>query len=215
MTRITEVQYLELANVILVSCLLLTVIAGIILLLLSNMSFELRAGRKQAQSEPDKNPSPPEVDIQCGASTLIKGGDLKGALDLMNARFNDEYHKIIFSRKEPGIIREAGRFDENSTIFWITHMDEGDMRLKVNDVSKLFWNIKQIVINFRKAVIFIDCLEYLIFINNFSPVTKMINEVIDLISGSEVALVLWVDPRIFEEKELLLLEKCIDVIVER
>jgi archaellum biogenesis ATPase FlaH len=111
-------------------------------------------------------------------------------------------------------LREKYEFKKNSTFFWITHKPEGDFQISVSDISKLFWNIKQVALNLKRTIIYIDCLEYLVFINSFSPVMRMMNEVIDLISNLQIIFVVSIDARAFEEKELTLIERSVGIVCD-
>jgi hypothetical protein len=197
--------------------LLILVVAALMILIL-NSGFRSELMLRKKPELPPMSPAQGLASlrdkIKYGTSLLVLGGDMKEPHDFIKESFDESYHEIIFSRTEQRFLKEKFSFRKNITFFWVTHRQEGDFQISVSDISKMFWNIKQVSINLRKTIIFIDCLEYLVFINGFSPVARMLNEVIDLIANLDIILVVWTEPGAFEEKELTLLERSVTLVHE-
>jgi len=206
------------ANIILLVLLMFIVIAAVIMasILEFRLTVSTRNRKESSEGLAEKNPaeSPGPVKPVFGRSVLILGESPEKAHRYIKDSFEEDFHEIVYSRTEPAILRAGNPFRRNVTFFWITHKDEGDFQISVNDISKISWNLKQVISNLKKTIIFIDCIDYLIFINGFPHVLRLINELIDNISKLELLLVLWIDPRALDEKELTLIRRSMHIIIE-
>ncbi|GEM_PF-2269784 len=231
-----DYSLLALTNIILLVLLIMVVSASVILAYI--LDIRLTVSSKNRKSAPEsKTERNPEKDAQAaenerkpetgapadlpaksmpafGRSVLILGGSAEKAHHYINDAFEEDFLEIVYSRTEPDILRAQYPFRKNVTFFWINHREEGDFQIGVNDISKISWNLKQVISNLKKAIIFIDCIDYIVFINGFPHVLRVINELIDNISKLEISLVLWIDPRAIDEKELTLLRRSLHTVIE-
>lgn len=218
-----DYNLLGVANVILLVLLVLVVIAVVILARILDFRLTVSTrNRKEASEGLTEKKTDEEALAESsraakpifGRSVLILGDSLEKAHQYIKDSLEEDFHEIVYSRTEPGILRAGYPFRKNVTFFWITHKDEGDFQISVNDISKISWNLKQVISNLKKTIIFIDCIDYLVFINGFPHVLRLINEIIDNISKLELLLVLWIDPKALDEKELTLIRRSMHIIIE-
>jgi hypothetical protein len=218
-----DYNLLGIANIALLALLLLVVISSVILALVMDIRLTVSTrNRSKAETgsdgdgtvEESRPPAAQKAAPTFGRSVLILGSSIETAQQYINDAFEKDFHEIVYSRTEPGVLRERYHFRKNVTFFWITHKEEGDFQISVNDISKISWNLKQVISNLKKAIIFIDCIDYLVFINGFPHVLRLVNEMIDNISKLELSLVIWIDPKAIDEKELTLLRRSMHIIIE-
>jgi two-component system cell cycle response regulator len=100
---------------------------------------------------------------------------------------------------------------ENTVIYWLaTRTGEGV--ISPTNLGILTHTMIKFVEDNENGVILLDGLEYLVSNNDFNKVLRVIDQLNDHISQSSSRLILPVDPRVFEPRELALLERNMEKI---
>lgn len=112
---------------------------------------------------------------------------------------------MAVTRQHPDLVRQKYGL-ENTPIFWLaTRAGEGV--ISPTNLGILTHTMIKFVEDHENGVILLDGLEYLVSNNDFNKVLRVIDQVNDHISQSGSRLILPVDPRAFEPRELALLER--------
>ena len=118
---------------------------------------------------------------------------------------------LAVSRQHPDLIRQKYGL-EKTPIFWLATRAGQDVIAPTN-LGILTHTMVKFVEDTTCGVILLDGLEYLVSNNDFNKVIRVINQVNDHIAQSQCRLIIPVDPRAFDEKELALLERNMEKIV--
>lgn len=112
---------------------------------------------------------------------------------------------LAVTRQHPDLVREKYGL-VNTPIYWLaTRAGEGV--ISPTNLGILTHTLVKFVEDNENGVILLDGLEYLVSNNDFNKVLRVIDQVSDHISQSGSRLILPVDPRAFEPRELALLER--------
>lgn len=143
--------------------------------------------------------TPPSISFDA-FSNLISTADGKGNKPV----------GIAFTRQHPDLVREKYGL-ENTVIYWLaTRTGEGV--ISPTNLGILTHTMIKFVEDNENGVILLDGLEYLVSNNDFNKVLRVIDQLNDHISQSGSRLILPVDPRVFEPRELALLERNMEKI---
>jgi len=156
--------------------------------------YSLLAGKSYVIEE-----TPPSISFDA-FSNLISTVDEKG----------NKTVGMAITRQHPDLVREKYGL-ENTPIFWLaTRAGEGV--ISPTNLGILTHTMVKFVEEHENGVILLDGLEYLVSNNDFNKVLRVIDQVNDHVSQSGSRLILPVDPRVFEPRELALLERNMEKI---
>jgi len=156
--------------------------------------YSLAAGRSFVIEE-----SPPAISFDA-FSNLISTADEKGNKPV----------GMAVTRQHPDLVREKYGL-ENTPVYWLaTRAGEGV--ISPTNLGILTHTMVKFIEDHAHGVILLDGLEYLVSNNDFNKVLRVIDQVNDHISQSGCRLILPVDPRAFEQRELALRERNMEKI---
>jgi len=117
---------------------------------------------------------------------------------------------LAISRQHPDLIRQKYGL-EKTPIFWLATR-AGDEVIAPTNLGIITHTMINFVEENQCGVILLDGLEYLVSNNDFMKVMRLIDQVNDHVSQSKCRLIIPVDPRALELKELALLERNMEKI---
>jgi hypothetical protein len=117
---------------------------------------------------------------------------------------------LAVTRQHPELVRQKYGL-ENTPIYWLATRT-GEEVISPTNLGILTHTMVKFIDEHPNGVILLDGLEYLISNNDFNKILRIIDQVSDHISQSSSRLILPVDPRAFEQKELALLERNMEKI---
>ncbi len=117
---------------------------------------------------------------------------------------------LAISRQHPDLIKQKYGL-EKTPIYWLATRTGTDV-ISPTNLGILTHTMIKFVEDSGCGVILLDGLEYLVSNNDFNKVIRVINQVNDHIAQSRCRLIVPVDPRAFDSKELALLERNMEKI---
>jgi len=112
---------------------------------------------------------------------------------------------MAVSRQHSDLIRQKYGL-ETTPIFWLATRAGQDV-ISPTNLGILTHTLVQFVEEHPGGIILLDGIEYLVSNNDFNKVLRTIDQVNDHISQSQAIMLIPVDPRAFDSKELALLER--------
>ncbi len=112
---------------------------------------------------------------------------------------------MAVSRQHPDMIRQKYGL-EQTPIYWLATRAGEDVIAPTN-LGILTNTIIQFIEAHENSMILLDGFEYLVTNNDFTKVLRAIDQMNDHISQSKTTMIVPVDPRAFDSKELALLER--------
>ncbi len=120
---------------------------------------------------------------------------------------------LAISRQHPGLIREKYGL-ERTPIHWLaTRAGEGV--IAPTNLGIMTNTIIQFIRENDSGIVLLDGIEYLMTNNDFGKVLRSIDQMNDHIVQSHAVMIIPVDPRAFDQKELALLERNMERIAGR
>ncbi len=120
---------------------------------------------------------------------------------------------LAISRQHPDLIRQKYGLEE-TPIYWLATRT-GQEVISPTNLGILTHMIIQFIEKNPCSVVLLDGLEYLVSNNDFNKVLRVIDQVNDHISQSTAIMIIPVDPRAFDPKELALLERNLEKLSSR
>ncbi|OGS42128.1 MAG: hypothetical protein A3K67_02700 [Euryarchaeota archaeon RBG_16_62_10] len=117
---------------------------------------------------------------------------------------------LAISRQHPDLIRQKYGL-EATPLYWLATRT-GEEVLSPNNLGILTHTIIKFIEENPSGIILLDGIEYLVSNNDFNKVLRVIDQVNDHISQSRSIMIIPVDPRAFDAKELALMERNMEKI---
>jgi hypothetical protein len=159
--------------------------------------YSLSAGRSYVVEE-----SPPDISFDA-------------FVNIISTTTGDPPKKVVgmaISRQHPDLIRQKYGL-EQTPVFWLATRAGQDV-ISPTNLGILTHTLIQFVEENPSGVILLDGLEYLISNNDFNKVLRIIDQINDHISQTRAVMIIPVDPRAFDQKELALLERNMEKIAK-
>jgi two-component system cell cycle response regulator len=115
---------------------------------------------------------------------------------------------LAVTRQHPDIVREKYGLEE-TPVYWLATR-AGDKVISPTNLGILAHMLVKFAEDTSDGIILLDGIEYLVSNNDFTKVLRMVDQVNDHITQSGCRLILPVDPRAFDQKELALLMRNMD-----
>jgi archaellum biogenesis ATPase FlaH len=123
----------------------------------------------------------------------------------MELREKQSRDGIIISRVFPDRLRQRYGFDR-SEFLWLSY-EKTEKSIDPSDLEKLEYLIHEFVSSHENAVVLLDGVEYLILQNSFESTLKFLQSLNDQIILNGATLIMPLDPKSLDRKELSLLER--------
>jgi len=117
---------------------------------------------------------------------------------------------LAVSRQHPDLIRQKYGLEE-TPLHWLATRAGPDV-ISPTNLGILTHTLIKFIEENPSGVILLDGIEYLVSNNDFNKVLRVIDQVNDHISQSRSIMIIPVDPRAFDSKELALLERNMEKI---
>lgn len=120
---------------------------------------------------------------------------------------------LVVSRQHPGSIRAKYRLEGVRMIWLATQPGEGT--IDPTSLNTLAHEVEDFLSKGEGGIVMVDGIEYLVTNNDFKKVVRMIEQVNDSVMSYHGYLLISIDPRTFDPKELAILEKNYEIIHTR
>ncbi len=119
--------------------------------------------------------------------------------------------KYVISRMNPDQIRSD--YDlKNSDLIWLTDKSSESKETIPPNLESLSWTLEEKIKESATDVVFIDGIEYLISNNGFDSTLQFIRRIVDIVSETDTVLLVVVNPKALENRQINMLEREMDVI---
>ena len=117
---------------------------------------------------------------------------------------------LCVTRQFPEKVREAFEL-KDTRILWLSHTPGKDHH-NPTSIGTLATVISSFVERYKKCVVLIDGLEYLVINNGFQQVLRFAEHINEQVMQSRSTVLIPISPSAFSEQELALLERNVEVI---
>ncbi len=117
---------------------------------------------------------------------------------------------LCVTRQFPEKVRESFEL-KDTRILWLSHTPGQDHH-NPTSIGTLATVISSFIERYKRCVVLIDGLEYLVINNGFQQVLRFVEHINEQVMQSRSTVLVPISPNAFSEKELALLERNVEVI---
>jgi hypothetical protein len=148
--------------------------------------------------------------IERGFLYLVKEKRPGIAFAMFNEATTHGAKGMLVAREHPNRLKQLHEFDA-AKILWLTRRVGVD-HIDPTELSLLSLDITKFVEGNTKSVVLIEGLEYIITQNDFETVLRFVNHLHDFVLAHDSAVILVIDPRVLNVRELALLERAARIV---
>ena len=149
-------------------------------------------------------------ELRRGFSYLVKETKPNKSFEIFVDQVTHNIQGLCVTRQHPTIIRKE-RGLEKTPIIWLSNQ-LGKVYVNPSNIGILSDTIIRFVEKSGDGVILIDGIEFLIVNNDFDKVLRMVHHVTEAVMENRSRLIVSVDPRTLDTRELALLERNMEII---
>ncbi|OPX59288.1 MAG: acetoacetate metabolism regulatory protein AtoC [Methanomassiliicoccales archaeon PtaB.Bin215] len=149
-------------------------------------------------------------ELRRGFSYLVKETKPNKSFEIFVDQVTHNIQGLCVTRQHPTIIRKEWGL-EKTPIIWLSNQ-LGKVYVNPSNIGILSDTIIRFVEKSNDGVILIDGIEFLIVNNDFDKVLRMVHHVTEAVMENRSRLIVSVDPRTLETRELALLERNMEII---
>lgn len=144
---------------------------------------------------------------------LVEERRPKVSFELFDQQLSAGYNGLIVTRDFPKkLLSEHGIGD--CRMLWLTNL-VGDGRINPTAIGILMSQVRNFVEGARSTVVVLDGLDYLITLNTYDRMLQFMHQLRDTVVTNDCILIVPLDPRTVGQRELALLERCMEPIIPR
>ncbi|MBU0686142.1 MAG: DUF835 domain-containing protein [Thermoplasmatota archaeon] len=144
---------------------------------------------------------------------LVEERRPKVSFELFDQQLSAGYNGLIVTRDFPKkLLSEYGIGD--CRMLWLTNL-VGDGRINPTAIGILMSQVRNFVEGAKNTVVVLDGLDYLITLNTYDRMLQFMHQLRDTVVTNDCILIVPMDPRTVGQRELALLERCMEPIVPR
>ncbi len=145
------------------------------------------------------------VDEAAGDITIVKSRRVEEALELVEQFASPDSCLLTITRVFPEKLSLPLSFGYVE-YFWLTNM-VGERRISPASLGRIVSIVKSVADSGKKAVIFIEGVEYLVLENDFNTVLRTLNQVCDIAINSSSKVFISVDPVALSQRDIAMMER--------
>ena len=149
-------------------------------------------------------------DLRRGFSYLVKETKPHRSFEIFVDQVTHNIQGLCVTRQHPSIMRKEWGL-EKTPIIWLSNQ-LGKVYVNPTNIGILSDTIIRFVEKSGDSVILVDGVEFLIVNNDFEKVLRMIHHITEAVMENRSRLIISVDPRTLETRELALLERNMEII---
>jgi hypothetical protein len=148
-----------------------------------------------------------------GTVYLVEEKRPKATYELLEQTISSGYSGLVVTRDFPKKLLAENELN-SSKILWLTNL-VGEGRINPTAVGILMGQLRSFIENERKSTIVLDGLEYLVSLNTYDRMLQFMHQLKDIVVTNDCVMFVPVDPRTLNQRELALLERCMEPVMPR
>lgn len=163
------------------------------------------------QVEAELKSTPLKMELREGRTYMVQEKKPLRSYEIFADMVKHGFYGLCIARMNPKRVREYYEL-ATTPIIWVTDIKSEEKSVDPKDLKAVSNMIGDFLKKADKGVVFMEAVPYLIDRNSFDEVLAMIQHLRDIVSESTTCLILYVDPIILTEKELVRLMKEVDEV---
>jgi DNA-binding response OmpR family regulator len=169
-------------------------------------------GKKKGESDGKEKAtrSAKKFELRPGLSYVVKEQKAVRSFEIFTDQVTHNIQGLCITRQYPAIVRQEWALEE-TPIIWLSNQ-LGKVYVNPANIGILGDTIIRFIEKSDDSVVMIDGIEFLIVNNGFDKVLKMIHRITEVVMEYKSRLIISVDPRALDVREMALLERNMEVI---
>ncbi len=175
--------------------------------------FSLFSGKKKGEGSEGKERATrvaKKYELRPGLSYLVKEQKAVKSFDIFTDQVTHNIQGLCITRQYPATVRQEWALDE-TPIIWLSNQ-LGKVYVNPANIGILGDTVIRFIEKSDDSVVMIDGIEFLIVNNGFDKVLKMIHRITEVVMEYRSRLIISVDPRALDVREMALLERNMETI---
>jgi hypothetical protein len=144
--------------------------------------------------------------LDSGRFYLLETSDPSHSFDVFQDLITHGIYGVCITRLHPEEIEKKYKF-KKTLIFWLSKQKQLDFVIDPTNLEGIVQNIGMFTKVIRDSVVLLEGIEYLIVNNTFDKVIGMLGEIKETIILNKSRVIIPINPKIFDEKDLELLKR--------
>ncbi len=151
-----------------------------------------------------------KYELRRGLSYIVKEQKAVRSFEIFTDQVTHNIQGLCITRQYPAIVRQEWGLEE-TPIIWLSNQ-LGKVYVNPANIGILGDTIIRFIEKSDDSVVMIDGIEFLIVNNGFEKVLKMIHRITEVVMEYKSRLIISVDPRALDTREIALLERNMEII---
>ncbi|MBI0583251.1 MAG: DUF835 domain-containing protein [Methanomassiliicoccus sp.] len=151
-----------------------------------------------------------KYELRRGLSYVVKEQKAVKSFEIFTDQVTHEVQGLCITRQYPAVVRQEWALEE-TPIIWLSNQ-LGKVYVNPANIGILGDTIIRFIEKSDDSVVMIDGIEFLIVNNGFDKVLKMIHRITEVVMEYKSRLIISVDPRALDVREMALLERNMEII---
>lgn len=148
-----------------------------------------------------------------GTVYLVEEKRPKSTYELLEQTVSSGYSGMVVTRDFPKKLLSENELS-GCKILWLTNL-VGEGRINPTAIGILMGQLRTFIESQPKTAIVIDGLEYLVSLNTYDRMLQFMHQLKDLVVTNDCVMFVPVDPRTLNQRELALLERCMEPLAPK
>mgnify|MGYP005835652179 CR=1 FL=1 len=167
-----------------------------------------RAGTPEGMEKAKK--SAKKFELRRGLSYIVKEQKAQLSFEIFTDQVTHNIQGLCITRQYPAVVRQEWGLEE-TPIIWLSNQ-LGKVYVNPANIGILGDTVIRFIEKSDDSVVMIDGVEFLIVNNGFDKVLKMIHRITEVVMEYKSRLIISVDPRALDTREMALLERNMEII---
>ena len=146
-----------------------------------------------------------EVKLEAGMTYMVFDDKSEKSIRLFIKQIREGVRGLMVTRSNPNHVRKK-YFLGDSRVVWLTSVQTDKEIESVSGLQELSILVSNFIDSSENGIILLDGIEYLVSNNNFPVVLRMIQQLRDKVSTSDAKMLIPVNRKALDERQLELLE---------
>jgi len=151
-----------------------------------------------------------KYDLRRGLGYIVKEQKAEHSFDIFVDQVTHNVPGLCITRQYPATVRQEWGLEE-TPIIWLSNQ-LGKVYVNPSNIGILGDTVIRFIEKADDSVVLIDGIEFLIVNNGFDKVLKMIHRITEVVMEYKSRLIISVDPRALDIREMALLERNMEII---
>ncbi len=151
-----------------------------------------------------------KYELRRGLSYVVKEQKAVKSFEIFTDQVTHSIQGLCITRQYPAVVRQEWGLEE-TPIIWLSNQ-LGKVYVNPSNIGILGDTIIRFIEKSDDSVVMIDGIEFLIVNNGFDKVLKMIHRITEVVMEYKSRVIISVDPRALDVREMALLERNMEII---